>query len=50
MRGARAAGCWLAAIIKLPGPGNWYAPTVYADVNHSMELMREVPSAPLSAS
>ncbi|HQD65090.1 MAG TPA: aldehyde dehydrogenase family protein [Casimicrobium huifangae] len=32
---------------RLPGPGNWYAPTVYADVNHSMELMREESFGPI---
>jgi acyl-CoA reductase-like NAD-dependent aldehyde dehydrogenase len=26
---------------RLPGPGNWYAPTVFSEVNHSMELMKE---------
>ena len=29
------------------GPGNWYEPTVFADVNHSMELMREESFGPI---
>ena len=32
---------------RLPGPGNWYAPTVFANVNHSMELMREESFGPI---
>jgi acyl-CoA reductase-like NAD-dependent aldehyde dehydrogenase len=32
---------------RLPGPGNWYAPTVFADVNHTMELMREESFGPV---
>ncbi len=32
---------------RLSGPGNWYAPTVFSDVNHSMELMREESFGPL---
>ena len=32
---------------RLPGPGNWYAPTVFSYVNHSMELMREESFGPL---
>lgn len=32
---------------RLPGAGNFYAPTVFADVNHSMELMREESFGPL---
>ena len=30
-----------------PGPGNWYAPTVFSHVNHSMELMREESFGPI---
>jgi len=30
-----------------PGPGNWYQPTVFADVDHSMELMREESFGPI---
>ena len=29
------------------GPGNWYDATVFADVNHSMELMREESFGPI---
>ena len=32
---------------RLPGPGNWYAPTVFSSVNHSMELMREESFGPI---
>ena len=32
---------------RLPGPGNWYAPTVFSNVDHSMELMREESFGPL---
>jgi acyl-CoA reductase-like NAD-dependent aldehyde dehydrogenase len=32
---------------RLPGPGNWYAPTVFSNVNHSMELMREESFGPV---
>ena len=32
---------------RLPGPGNWYAPTVFANVNHGMELMREESFGPI---
>ncbi len=32
---------------RLAGPGNFYAPTVFADVNHGMELMREESFGPL---
>ncbi len=32
---------------RLPGPGNWYAPTVFSDVNHTMDLMREETFGPL---
>jgi acyl-CoA reductase-like NAD-dependent aldehyde dehydrogenase len=28
-------------------PGNWFAPTVFADVDHSMELMREESFGPI---
>jgi acyl-CoA reductase-like NAD-dependent aldehyde dehydrogenase len=33
--------------MRLPGPGNWYAPTVFTNVNHSMELMREESFGPI---
>jgi acyl-CoA reductase-like NAD-dependent aldehyde dehydrogenase len=32
---------------RLPGPGNWYAPTVFTDVDHSMALMREESFGPI---
>jgi len=32
---------------RLPGPGNWYAPTVFSDVDHTMELMREESFGPI---
>jgi acyl-CoA reductase-like NAD-dependent aldehyde dehydrogenase len=31
----------------LPGPGNWFAPTVLIGVNHAMELMREESFGPV---
>ena len=42
-RGARL----LAGGTRLKGPGNWFAPTVFADVNHTMELMREESFGPI---
>lgn len=32
---------------RLPGPGNWYVPTVFTEVNHGMDLMREESFGPL---
>lgn len=32
---------------RLPGPGNWFEPTVLADVNHTMTLMREESFGPV---
>ena len=32
---------------RLPGPGNWYAPTVFTHVDHTMELMREESFGPI---
>jgi acyl-CoA reductase-like NAD-dependent aldehyde dehydrogenase len=32
---------------RLPGPGNWYAPTVFGEVDHRMELMREESFGPI---
>jgi acyl-CoA reductase-like NAD-dependent aldehyde dehydrogenase len=32
---------------RLPGPGNWYAPTVFTNVNHDMALMVEESFGPL---
>jgi acyl-CoA reductase-like NAD-dependent aldehyde dehydrogenase len=45
---AKAKGATLlAGGTRLPGPGNWYAPTVFTNVNHSMELMREESFGPI---
>ena len=32
---------------RLSTPGNWFAPTVFADCDHSMELMREESFGPI---
>jgi acyl-CoA reductase-like NAD-dependent aldehyde dehydrogenase len=32
---------------RLPGPGNWYAPTVFSNVDHGMELMKEESFGPV---
>jgi len=32
---------------RLPGPGNWYAATVFSNVNHDMELMKEESFGPV---
>jgi acyl-CoA reductase-like NAD-dependent aldehyde dehydrogenase len=32
---------------RLPGPGNWFAPTVFSNVDHTMELMREESFGPI---
>src|SRR5437867_4338065 len=32
---------------RLPGPGKWYAPTVFTRVDHTMELMREESFGPI---
>jgi acyl-CoA reductase-like NAD-dependent aldehyde dehydrogenase len=45
---AKAKGArLLAGGTRLPGPGNWFEPTVLADVNHTMTLMREESFGPL---
>jgi acyl-CoA reductase-like NAD-dependent aldehyde dehydrogenase len=45
---AKAAGARLmCGGHRLEGPGNWYAPTVFTEVNHSMELMREESFGPI---
>jgi acyl-CoA reductase-like NAD-dependent aldehyde dehydrogenase len=31
----------------MPGPGHWFAPTVFTDVNHDMLLMREESFGPV---
>ena len=43
---ARGATLWVGGA-RLEGPGNFYAPTVFSDVNHSMELMREESFGPI---
>ncbi|HEX6703598.1 MAG TPA: aldehyde dehydrogenase family protein [Albitalea sp.] len=32
---------------RLPGPGNWFEPTVFSGVDHGMELMREESFGPI---
>ena len=32
---------------RVAGPGNWFEPTVFTEVNHSMELMREESFGPV---
>ncbi len=32
---------------RLPGPGNWYAPTVFSNVHHGMALMRDESFGPI---
>ncbi|HWP11398.1 MAG TPA: aldehyde dehydrogenase family protein [Ramlibacter sp.] len=45
---ARAKGALLhTGGHRLPGPGNWYAPTVLSGVNHGMDLMREESFGPI---
>lgn len=45
---AKAKGATLlAGGHRLPGPGNWYAPTVFANVNHGMALMQEESFGPI---
>ncbi len=45
---AKARGAnMLCGGARLPGPGNWYAPTVFTQVNHDMALMREESFGPL---
>jgi acyl-CoA reductase-like NAD-dependent aldehyde dehydrogenase len=33
--------------LRLPGPGNWYSPTVFSGANHTMELMKEESFGPI---
>jgi acyl-CoA reductase-like NAD-dependent aldehyde dehydrogenase len=33
---------------RLPGPGNWYAPTVFSKVHHGMALMKEESFGPIT--
>ena len=45
---AKAKGATLlAGGARNPGPGNWYQPTVFSNVNHSMELMKEESFGPI---
>ena len=45
---AKAKGATLlAGGARLPGPGNWFPPTVFANVSHDMELMREESFGPI---
>jgi acyl-CoA reductase-like NAD-dependent aldehyde dehydrogenase len=45
---AQARGATLlAGGARGPGPGNWYQPTVFSNVNHSMALMREESFGPI---
>jgi acyl-CoA reductase-like NAD-dependent aldehyde dehydrogenase len=45
---ARAKGATLhVGGHRLGGPGNWYAPTVFSNVDHTMELMREESFGPI---
>lgn len=48
VRDAKARGATLlCGGERLPGPGNWYAPTVFTNVNHTMALMVEESFGPL---
>ena len=48
VRDAKAKGATLlCGGERLPGPGNWYAPTVFTNVNHTMALMVEESFGPL---
>ncbi len=45
---AKAKGATLlAGGARNPGPGNWYQPTVFSNVNHTMELMKEESFGPI---
>ncbi|MCE2946191.1 MAG: aldehyde dehydrogenase family protein [bacterium] len=45
---ARARGATLrCGGNRLPQPGNWYAPTVFTEVDHTMALMREESFGPI---
>jgi len=45
---AKARGAQLhAGGHRLPGPGHWYAPTVFSRVDHTMALMREESFGPV---
>ena len=45
---ARAKGATLLlGGARGPGPGNWYPPTVFSNVTHAMDLMREESFGPI---
>jgi acyl-CoA reductase-like NAD-dependent aldehyde dehydrogenase len=45
---AKAKGAVLhAGGHRLPGPGNWYAPTAFSNCDHRMELMKEESFGPI---
>src|SRR5512140_174373 len=45
---ARAQGAMLhTGGQRLPGPGNWYAPTVFSNAHHGMALMKEESFGPI---
>jgi acyl-CoA reductase-like NAD-dependent aldehyde dehydrogenase len=45
---AKAKGATLlAGGARNPGPGNWYQPTVFSHVDHTMELMKEESFGPI---
>jgi acyl-CoA reductase-like NAD-dependent aldehyde dehydrogenase len=48
VRDATAKGAkLLAGGHRLDGPGNWFEPTVFSEVNHTMDLMREESFGPI---
>ena len=48
MADAKAKGATLlAGGARNPGPGNWYQPTVFSNVSHTMELMKEESFGPI---
>ena len=48
MADAKAKGAkLLVGGARLPAPGNWFQPTVFSHVDHSMELMREESFGPI---
>jgi len=46
-KGAKLLAGGMRASGPFDGSGNWYEPTVFANVNHSMELMREESFGPI---
>ena len=43
---ARGATLWLGGA-RIKGPGNWFQPTVFTEVDHTMALMREESFGPI---